>query len=440
METTKNVTQLFVAKNIAKTATANLVIDEVTDIADGEVCVVDPRNNLQLTTAGYPVGFDSFRICQRSGARLIFSDIVKAGTVKRFSISLPANNLATEQIDMVGFNGTSGSIDIFADNIYTVRLYMLEPTISGFMQQKIKEGYYKSGIAPTQYDIANGLTMSLIKNFSREPQRTNRFETVCGAAATATSGGAVTLFYGSNTITVPESAGGAADAGLYNADAGTLVAGDFLRVGSVAVLSAPVYRIVSITGAGTALATIVLDRPFQGSSGAVAAANVGAITSAAGLAADWGLSISGFPSAYDGKFFGMPVTWVTSVDFNDLQTTTVTQLSAASPGTGNYDVLARLEKELQADEYVYRSFIEGAPVDRADVLTTTTYDVVVVEYDGIIESGLGTQVRSPKTLIIVQAGNGGQADVAAIGWLTLLNNIIVTQWVTPGAAALVPTA
>lgn len=445
MQTIKNVTQLFVASAMAaKTATAGLVIDAVTDIADGEVCVVDPRTNAQITTAGYPAGFLNlgFKLIQRSGNQLIHSDLVRPGTVKSYSITLPATYPASEQLDYVGYNGTSGSLDVFFDNLYTLRLYVLPSTISGFMQQKIKEGFFKSGLASTQSDIAAGLHLSLVKNYSREPVRDIRFERISSAAATASSGGVATVTYGSTRISIVESAGGQNDAGLYNADAAAAVVGDFIRFGvaGVATLTDPVYRIVAISGTAGALCNITLDVPFQGATGTFAAANLGIITSAAGLAGDFGLKIQGIAQAYDGKFFGMPVTWTTNVDFNEYQATTVTNSTTAAPGTGTYDVLARLEKELQADEYIFRSFIEGAPVDRTNVLSGTTYDVVVIEYDGVENSGLGSEVRSPKTLVIVSAGNSGQTDEAAIGWLIVLNNIIVTQWATPGAAALIPTA
>ena len=426
METIKNVTQLFVAKSISKTATAGLVIDAYTDIADGEVCVVDPRTNAQLTTASYPAGLDRFKVIQRSGTKLIHSDVVKSGTVKKYNISLPASNPAAEQIDYVGYNGTTGSIaDLIASNIYTIRLYIRENTISGFMQQKIKEGFWKSGTsAPTQSQIAKGLVESLIKNYSREPVQDLRFERInSGAAANALGTATLSVTNGSTKV-------------VFSEDMTSLVvAGTILRIGGLGAGTTPCY-VVSSADAGAGAARIyTLDIPYQGATEVVAAASTESVTEG-----NWGIKIQGIAQAYDGKFYGAPASWKTTVDFSDTQTTILTEAQGASPGTGTYDVLARLEKELQADEYVYRNFLEGAPIDRADVLTATTYDVVVVEYEDVIQNGLGSDVKSPKTLIIVQAGNGAQADVAAIGWLTLLNHLIVTTWATPGATALTPTA
>ena len=426
MQTTRNVTQLFVGANIAKTAAAGNVINSVASLGNGEIAVVNPVNNVQLTTAGLPAGLDGFKLIQRSGNRLIHSDVVKAGTVRKYTISLPATFPATEQVDYIGYNGTAGSIaDLIANNIYTVRLYVLDSTINGFMQQKIKEGFWKSGAAaPNQRAVAKNLVESLIKNYSREPVQDIRFERInSGALLDAIGVLTATVVNGSKAV-------------VFSGDATAIVTvGSLLRIGGTGAGTTPVYVVESVDAGVGAARVYTLDIPYQGATATIAAANIETVNEG-----NWGIQIAGVAQAYDGKFFGEPTVWKTTIDFTDNQLTTVTNATAASPGTGNYDVLARLEKELQADEYVYRNFIEGAPVDRTDVLAGTTYDVVVIEYDGEIESGLGTTVKSPKTLIIASAGNAAQADVAAIGWLTLLNQLIVTTWATPGTANLVPTA
>ena len=426
MQTTRNVTQLFVGANIAKTAAAGNVINSIASLGNGEIAVVNPVNNVQLTTAGLPAGLDGFKLIQRSGNRLIHSDVVKAGTVRKYTISLPATFPATEQVDYIGYNGTAGSIaDLIANNIYTVRLYVLDSTINGFMQQKIKEGFWKSGAAaPNQRAVAKNLVESLIKNYSREPVQDIRFERInSGALLNAIDVFTATVVNGSKAV-------------VFSGDATAIVTvGSLLRIGGTGAGTTPVYVVESVDAGVGAARVYTLDIPYQGATATIAAANIETVNEG-----NWGIQIAGVAQAYDGKFFGEPTVWKTTIDFTDNQLTTVTNATAASPGTGNYDVLARLEKELQADEYVYRNFIEGAPVDRTDVLAGTTYDVVVIEYDGEIESGLGTTVKSPKTLMIASAGNAAQADVAAIGWLTLLNQLIVTTWATPGTANLVPTA
>lgn len=94
---------------------------------------------------------------------------------------------------------------------------------------------------------------------------------------TASSGGAATMVNGSAVFTIVESAGAAADAGEYNADAASMAAGLYIRIGGTGDTS-PVYKIKEVSGVGTALATITLDSPYQGASGAVAAANLGVMT------------------------------------------------------------------------------------------------------------------------------------------------------------------
>lgn len=431
METIKNVTQLLIAKNINKTAIANLVINSYTQIADGEVCVVSPFNNMQVTTAGYPTNFPSagFKLIQRSGTKLIHSDIIKPGTVRRLSIGLQSAEV--QKIDYIGFNGTSGSLDAIANNVYSVRLYVRGSTITDFMQQKIKEGFYKSSSLAasfTQEAVANGLVQSLIANFSREPEQIINFDIINSAvtAAIGTGVGTVTFTKGSKTVLANTDV----DDNTVNT---ALVVGEY--IGAAVAVGTPIYKIVSINAAND---TLQLDRPFTGTT--VTAANDAVRrVKIAGLA-NFGIRLQGIDRPFVvGKFKSSVADWKTTIDFGG-PLAAVTESVKAYPGIGTYQQIASIEKELQADEYVYRSFVEGVPVDRADAILATPYDIVSIEYDDITQSGLGVNVHSPKTLLIAQAENGGQADVAAIGWITVLNHIIVTTWGVPGAVAVVPTA
>ncbi len=99
-----------------------------------------------------------------------------------------------------------------------------------------------------------------------------RAELLSDGTFVASSGGSFTVVQDSNVITVPESAGAAADAGKYAADASSMAVGDYLRIGGTTAAS-PIYKIAAVSGIGTSLATITLDSPYQGASGTVTAAN-----------------------------------------------------------------------------------------------------------------------------------------------------------------------
>ena len=76
-------------------------------------------------------------------------------------------------------------------------------------------------------------------------------------------------------------------------------------------------------------------------------------------------------------------------------------------------------------------------VDRADIVQGTAYDVHVIEFDGEIVSGIGTPVKSPKTIQIATAGssNANNED-ANTGLLVTLNALFAsTVWNVPGFVA-----
>jgi hypothetical protein len=431
VEKTKNVTQLFVVKNQSPTAglEADLIAD-YTNLQDGEVCITDAKN-VVLDATGIPAALNAFKLIGRSGTSLYESNLVELGKVKTYLLNKQLAEV--QQVDYVGSNGTTGALDTIASNIYTIRLYVQGSTIADFMQQKIKEGFYKSNTAAASYTqeaVATGLYDSLVANFSREPEEEIRFGRINSGARTnlGTATTSLTFTKGSTTVTcqgdVDDATGGTA-----------LLVGEW--IGAAVAVTTPLYKIVSID---TTANTLVIDRPFNDASAVVLDDAVGRIIAATALAANYGVKLSGIDRGFVlGKFKSSVVTWKTTIDFGDNQTTTVVESVKAYPGIGTYQQLASLEKELQADEYVFRSFVEGAPTDRAQV-TGALYDVIVLEIKGDEVSGLGVNVESPKTIQIALEANTATGDDANTGIVTVLNAILVASWAVPGAVNQTPTA
>lgn len=488
METTKNVTQLFVLKKQTPTsALEGNTIASYTDLKDGEIAVVNYKNIVEDGASGggsLTSGLDRIKLIQRSGTKLVHSDWIHKGTVRKYNVN--TQSAETQQVDYVGYNGSSGSLGALTSTLHTIRLYVRDSTISGFMQQKIKEGFYKSGSSTTQAAIALGLVTSLVKNYSREPEQDLAFNRVSSATAVAlgTSVNTITLTKGSKYFTASDiddatGAGTALAVGDYlviprgnvrkvtltgtsgtatvsilglsltatfDTNLTTTAAGfvtshyDTLAAVGVTVSSAaavvtfttrdtsviPAFSIANATGdlAGTLGSAVALTSPVYGITALDTTNNIGTLDleyqgdsivyddlelfqkeSAAVLSGTMGIKIEGLDRKFvTGKFASLPITFKTSIDFSSSSSTTVTESTAASPGIGTWQQVQQLEKELQADEYVYRNFVEGAPVDRTDGQKYLLYDMCVIEYDGVIESGLGTKVHSPKTIIIAIQG------------------------------------
>ena len=423
METIKNVTQLLVAKN--QTMTAGLegtVISDYTDLLDGEVVITDPKNVVLDATDFTTIPFSAIKFIQRSGNVLVHSDVLEEGDIKTYLVGLQAAE--TQQLDYVGYNGVSGALDTLASNIYTIRLNILDKTTAGFMQQKIKEGFYKSNASAasyTQQRVALGLVSSLIANYSRETEQDLVFERINGGAADdamATATGSVTK--GSKYV-------------VFNEDlTAIVVVGSIIRFGATGAGVAPCYVVVGHDGGAAAARVYELDVAWQGATNAAfAAASLETVTEG-----DWGVKIQGVDREFKAGYFASNVIfWETQIDFGDLSAAVVTS-TAAYPGVGTGQQLGGLEKELQADEFIYRGFPEAGVVDRVDVVPTTLYDVFVINYNGVIQSGGGLAVQSPKTIQIATAGasNPNNED-ANTGLLVTLNALFVTAGWVPGAVA-----
>jgi hypothetical protein len=403
METIKDVTQLFIVeKQTPTTDIEGSVISVYTDLLDGEVVVTNYKNIvLDGAEDGASLAFagrDAFKLIARVGDQLIHSDYVEKGTVKGWTVT--GQSAEVQQVDYVGSNGVAGALDAIASNIYTVRLYVVGSTITDFMQQKIKEGFYKSNAAAASYTqerVALGLYDSLIANFSREPEQEIRFGRINSGARTnlGTATTSLTFTQGSKTVscagTIEDTTGGT-----------ILIVGEYIA-GGVAV-TLPVYKIVSID---IPTDTLILDRPYQEATATVLDDAVGRIIGATWLAADFGIKLLGLDRSYSaGIFKSAVVNFKTTIDFGVSQVTTVNETTAAYPGIGTAQQVGSLEKELQADNHVYRVFgaqagvTDNKQVSDSLVAAGEVYDMCVLEYAAKTVSGPGVEIQSPKTIQI----------------------------------------
>ncbi len=397
METIRNVTQLLIAKDLTAVAADGDVINSYADLLDGEVALCTPQN---VVTDGTDK-FLQVKFIQRSGTKLIHSDIIDVDKLLAYNIGKAGAE--TQQLDYIGFNGVSGALDTIAQNIYTIRLYYQEMLIAGFMQQKIKEGFYKSNAVATSYTqqaVARGLQQSLIANYSREAEKDIKAERVNGGAALAALGN-ITFTEGSKYIV------SAID------DTANILVGSLVR--ATADLTSPTYVVVGHDGGAAAARVYELDTAWNGATIAAAAA---AETVTEG---DWGIQLQGVDRHFKLGFFASRVAqWKTTVDFGDAALAPVST-TAAYPGTGTGQQISTLEKELQADEFIYRGF-DPHPTDRTDAVQTNTgdYDVVVIEHKHELKAPQGTPTESAKCLNIAFAVTGAQADTVIGYWQALL--------------------
>lgn len=238
--------------------------------------------------------------------------------------------VATEQKDSIGYNGTTGSIaTLTASNLYMVDVMIQELLTSNTDGRYIKHFQWKSGaVAPTQMDVAYNLVVSGIKNFAREAEDYMQFD-IYSAAAGATEAQNIVVANGSKAVT---------GAGVL-----TAVVGDFLRFGSVgggATVADSVYKVIAITAGNV----YTLDRKVTAASGtyATGTADADVITLAEADGANAGLALTGKALSFVvGKEQYKKVRW--ELVLRDFGSTASVRESNADAGIGTYEQAAEAE-------------------------------------------------------------------------------------------------
>jgi len=440
----RNVKLLSFGKDaVARTsalASASARIIDAADLATGELFVVTESNYVVNSTGTLPI---KFKLAYKSGnGTLVFSDVIDRRTISNYLGKLSVASV--EQISYIGYNGTSGSVTANTYNEYIVRVVPLEKKELDFNLWKIKYGKFSTEGTAYQTTVVDGVVANLIDNFKGEAEKKVKFERVCSHAGSASSGGIATVVNGSNYITIAESAGAANDAGKYAADASTMVAGDYLRIGGTTT-SIATYKISSITNAGTALCTIKLDVAYQGTNGTVSAANMEVVTAAQALTVDWGIKCTGIAKNWALNKFSFEK-FRFDITLENWGATAVTYSTGATEGSGNYQQVAELESFCQGNETpdaaISRHF-GPVPVDyRTDYTFNTYYSLLSFNYSDNMITSLGQSASSLKQMVIafgaatVGAATTGTTNTGAnTSAITTLDAIIVAAGVGTAQAS-----
>lgn len=333
-----------------------------------------------------------FVIAQARGVagepKVLVSEVIDKSKIKTIKKKVYA--VAAQQVDYIGYNGTSGSIEVNANELYYIQLYLEEYITSSHDGRYIKHGQFNSNSSSTELSIVNGLVASLVNNFSREPKQLIRFERVCnnaGAANTITAGADATYytFVNGSKIVYGSDSTGLAMNGTDEVNA-TVVAGDYLRAGTA--VTDPVYKIVTVitgtgaTPAGTPMA-LELDIPYQGPTVSLdITTGTEYITAALAAAASWGIKLTGVVQPWSlEKKFDKVVRWTTNLSEDAFGATVVTKSVGASEGTGTYKQVAELERFCQRnDNDPYRIGQPDLFDPRQDASSSGTYDILQIVY------------------------------------------------------------
>lgn len=409
METAKNVNQIIIATAADANATT------IADLAAGEIAIAHPNGVLVTANAYANLATGDKYIIAAKGVTsgvLQISDVITKGS--EVIMEYNAYSASTPKIEYIGYDGTTATkaIEAINSNVYSIRLMLRDNTTSSFQRDLIKEGFYKSDATATAAEVALGLTKSLVKNFSREAEPIILFERVNSGTSVATSAGTLTFTKGSKYVSWVEDTNNN-DAGKYDTDTSSVAAGDYIRVGHATTATYPVYGVVAVTGAAATTVILELDMEYQGASAVVAAANAGVIPAAS--LGNFGIKLTGQKKSFVKGVFNSDsyVSWDTILQ--DFGATTLTQSQAQSNGIGTYEWVAEKEFEFQMKENFYR-IAQPTPSYKQDASSSSTYGVFVIQYKDEMDTVLGGQADSLKTLYVacVTAGCENVEEVLGI--------------------------
>jgi len=395
----QNVKHLLIAKDVAATVNVSIDPDSADYLAEGEIIATD-REGTVLTAATAATATEIVLYQGRQGTTDGIDQISPVITKKDLiAYNTQAFVQDTETVKVVGYDGAAGSIDAINDNLYLLNVDMNESTVFGFGQDKIKHGVYKSDATATEEEIADGLTISLIANFSREPEQDILFERLVSDASVAIGAATANAVKGSEQVTITGHA---------------VLAGSYLRFGGAAT-TLPVYKVASVVDANT----VLLDVVYQGASNI--AVNVEGIAAPAG---NFGIKFSGQPREFKVGVFGFQKVRF-SLQLRDFGATTTTDVSVAINGSGNWEQVSELEWGCQGNEGNYYRSRANAPVDskRADVVVNERYILNTLSHFKSTRghNGIGATDKSRGEVVLAYpSGAAGTSIVGANGILAVL--------------------
>ena len=341
LRTQENITNVIIAKDIALTVSAG---DKATpaSLAVGEVVITDISMDVLDTTT--VLGKDKVFIVQGRGANKALKKYLIVGKETHMYLGSPYS-APVEQISTIGYNGTSGAIDVINNNTYIVRINRRPNHFVRGNNNWYKYLSTTSDATATQAEIAAALARSFAATFYEDRKLENWIGlTVLSSAAGAAIGGTFTdLVFTSKSKTV----------GIIGGNV-TLVPGDFVRVGTLT--ADPVYKVAAVNSPNT----ITLEVPYEGATATVPAAGLEVVTAAAAAASNFGLVLTGRPYKFDLYRWGAYEKARFVIGLENFGVTVFNTPVAAEEGNGTYPQVALCEWESWANDG--QTFIEQTPI------------------------------------------------------------------------------
>lgn len=436
----KNIQETFIGKSISRTNSAQITSPDATGyIADGEIVVVNAQGTV-YTTASMTWGALSsatttpyVQIVQRNGNNLVWSSKIVGGKVTSYLGRAGAQG--TEQIYHIGYNGTSGSLDITAGLDYQLTLIENQDDMMWSEQKKKNVTSVPNNLVTSQQDLAKAVVKNVMKKYSIDGLSVTAAMLNSGTAAAFTGATAVSVTHGSNVVVF-------ATAAPTNSGFG---AGSIIRLGTTTVASGrgvgiPVY---TVQGAHPTIPfAFILDQPYAGpTQSALALADSGVVTAGA----SWGIRFTGkYLTSYRRDFFKFKRTSFT-LQMSGFGATTITKTQEATYGYGDGRLVLEEESFSKGFEGALNRMSVPLPIANetftadgsytvtqnatyGDAFTTATtlYDAITIEFFSINPGTVVNSAPMPQMIKIFMVDGASQGTTANTGVQTALNGFFTS--------------
>ena len=403
MVTCDNTIKVLIGKDINTTATPSIDPHSASYIADGEIVILTsaatggPEEVNPATAADR----DYVRFVQRSGDTLNFSPRIKVANLLKTTEKVSA--APVEQVDFIGYNTTSGSIEELNNNQYLLHItYRHDDKI--WSEQLNKRTYcYYSDSSASQEEVASNFVKQI--NMDLYTAISAVIVTDSTGAALTTTGQNVVVNNGSDIITF---------AGDVSA---TVTAGCYLKIGGTATTT-PVYKVKSIATGGL---LVTLDTPYQGTSATVLDANVNVCNAIVYV----GIRLTGLALTYKPKGISPynKVKFETAIA--NFGSTVISNTTAMSWGTGVYEQVADMEWFALGGDGIRNFMWHPIPEGRTDAVSGTYYKTLTFEYYNDDDQYVISGSKPSKGLVYIfwACANGVTTSPANTAYSTF-----ITKW------------
>ncbi len=413
--TTKNQLSITIGKSISRTSSVQYTDPDAANyLADGEVLIID-QNGTILTDSATVGANPKIRIIQRSGSKIIYSPVINGRTVVTYEGI--DGSAGSEQVSNIGYNGTTGSIDVSGTEDFLLNLLFTFDESMWSTQGQYFPFIVENVSGIDQIDVAASLAKQINYQATNGNMRPLSGQGVLikatilsseAGAAIGAAGDTVVGYAGSKTVTINDVSGSSVT--------GLFVAGDYFRAGTVT--TAPVYKVVSstVTSAG---GVITLDMPLQANVNLVGNTSE-IITAAQAAAASAGVVLTGQSTQWVLDFYKyLQVTFRPLL--KNFGTTTLATTAAVRP-VGSGKQVAEIESFANGFDGALNRTIVPLPNVKTDADTSVNYDTISIAWYDVSDTTPvdGTKPSRHEHQIFMVDG-ASQTSTATNGVLTVLN-------------------